>query len=87
MARLDIRPNCECCDRDLGPADEAYICTYECTFCRDCTHDVLAGNCPNCLGDLQRRPTRPEAGPAGGLKKHPASKERVVKKNGCVAPD
>ena len=34
---LELRPNCECCDRDL-PADsaEARICSFECTFCADC---------------------------------------------------
>ena len=33
---LELRPNCECCDRDLPPAAEAYICSFECTFCSDC---------------------------------------------------
>lgn len=88
MAKLDIRPNCECCNKDLSPSDEAYICSYECTFCRECTLGILAKYCPNCLGDLQRRPTRPYAGPVGGLRKHPVSKERVIKNGGCVAtPD
>ena len=88
MAVLDLRPNCECCDTDLSPADEAYICSYECTFCPTCTTGVLAGHCPNCLGDLQRRPTRPNAGPVGGLKKHPASRTRVVKDGRCLStPD
>lgn len=34
---LQLRPNCECCDRDLSPAStEALICSFECTFCRSC---------------------------------------------------
>ncbi|WP_429299022.1 DUF1272 domain-containing protein [Paraburkholderia sp. GAS199] len=85
---LELRPNCECCDTDLGPADEAYICSYECTFCPSCTRGILKGYCPNCLGDLQKRPIRPSGGPVGGLSKHPASKNRVTKKEGCVStPD
>ncbi|MEY3293087.1 MAG: hypothetical protein RJB12_858, partial [Pseudomonadota bacterium] len=48
---LELRPNCECCDRDL-PFDsaEARICTFECTFCADCVEGVLKGVCPNCGG-------------------------------------
>ncbi|TIW26118.1 MAG: DUF1272 domain-containing protein, partial [Mesorhizobium sp.] len=31
---LELRPNCECCDKDLPPeATDALICTFECTFC------------------------------------------------------
>ena len=34
---LKLRPNCECCDKDLPPdAADALICTFECTFCADC---------------------------------------------------
>ncbi len=34
---LELRPNCECCDKDLPPeAPDAMICTFECTFCADC---------------------------------------------------
>ena len=79
---LQLRPGCECCDRDL-PADstDAFICTYECTFCRDCTEQVLKGVCPNCGGELLRRPRRP----AGKLAKHPASTQRIFKPGGCKA--
>jgi hypothetical protein len=88
MAMLDLRPNCECCDRDLPPTADAFICSYECTFCRECTEGVLAGHCPNCLGNLTPRPIRPEAGPVGGLRQHPASQKRVLKSDGCtVTPD
>ncbi|WP_188864812.1 DUF1272 domain-containing protein [Pseudomonas asuensis] len=57
---LELRPNCECCDRDL-PADttEAFICSFECTFCQVCAEDTLHGRCPNCEGELVKRPTRP----------------------------
>jgi hypothetical protein len=87
MAVLDLRPNCECCDKDLGPTDAAFICTYECTFCPECATGVLEGYCPNCLGNLERRPVRPPAGPVGGLRKHPASEKRVLKGAGCTTPD
>lgn len=77
---LELRPNCECCDKDLPPdAAEAMICSFECTFCRDCVDGVLAGRCPNCGGELVRRPVRP----AGKLGKFPASARRVLKAEGC----
>ncbi|MFN3463094.1 MAG: DUF1272 domain-containing protein [Terricaulis sp.] len=74
---LALRPNCECCDRDLPPeSSEARICTFECTFCAACADSVLNGQCPNCGGNLERRPIRP----AAALVKYPASTERVLKK-------
>ena len=76
---LELRPNCECCDKDLAPESrEAMICTFECTFCVDCATDVLGGTCPNCGGELVRRPVRP----AGKLAKYPASTKRVLKAEG-----
>ncbi|WP_434353755.1 DUF1272 domain-containing protein [Psychrobacter sp. HD31] len=77
---LALRPNCECCDVDLpADADNAYICSFECTFCHDCVTGVLKGACPNCGGDFSKRPIRP----AELLKKYPASNKRVVKAQGC----
>ena len=80
---LELRPNCECCDRDLSPASaQARICTFECTFCADCADRRFAGVCPNCGGDLVRRPVRP----AALLGKYPASTERVTKPHeACVS--
>lgn len=78
---LELRPNCECCDKDLPPdAADAVICTFECTFCRDCADTVLAGTCPNCGGNFAPRPIRP----AALLLKYPASTERVHKPEGCA---
>ena len=78
---LALRPNCECCDKDLPPqATDAMICTFECTFCADCVADVLGGVCPNCGGELVRRPVRP----AAKLAKYPASTKRVLKAEGCA---
>lgn len=71
---LELRPNCEACGRDLPPdATEAMICSFECTFCASCAIARLAGRCPNCGGELLRRPRRP----ADSLARHPASTRRV----------
>ncbi len=79
---LELRPNCECCDCDLPPSSrEAMICTFECTFCARCATQVLGGVCPNCGGELVRRPVRP----ADKLLRNPASTKRVVKAGGCSA--
>lgn len=80
---LKLKPNCECCDKDLAPnAPDALICSFECTFCLDCMeHRLPDGRCPNCGGELVRRPVRP----ADRLAKYPASTERVVKQHAfCV---
>ena len=79
---LELRPNCECCDRDL-PADslDAMMCSFECTYCRDCATTVLDGKCPNCGGELVRRPIRP----AAKLVNNPASTKRVLKADGCAS--
>ena len=77
---LDIRPNCEWCDKDLPPdSTEACICTYECTFCTDCVEQVLENVCPNCGGGFVPRPIRPSTvRRAGvGLPHQPASTKRV----------
>lgn len=77
---LQLRPNCECCDKDLPPAStEARICSYECTFCRDCVDSVLNNVCPNCGGGFSARPIRPavEHRPGVSLHQHPAATERV----------
>ena len=73
---LKLRPNCEACDIDLLPAaTNARICSYECTFCAACAQTRLGGHCPNCGGDLVKRPTRPEK----ALARFPASTKRVRK--------
>ncbi|MFN9928659.1 MAG: DUF1272 domain-containing protein [Phenylobacterium sp.] len=74
---LSLRPNCERCDRDLATdSPEVRICSFECTFCTDCADGPLAGRCPNCSGELVRRPIRP----AAALLRFPASNERVIKR-------
>jgi hypothetical protein len=78
---LELRPNCECCDRDLPPESrEAYICTFECTFCRECAEKKLGFICANCGGELVRRPIRP----AAKLAQNPPSLTRVIRRDPCV---
>lgn len=78
---LELRPNCELCDRDLPPdSPDARICSYECTFCVQCVEEVLHGVCPNCGGNFVPRPIRPirawregtglEHDPAGTRRRH-----------------
>ena len=73
---LDMRPGCERCDKDL-PADQAgaYICSFECTFCADCTETDFKHVCPNCGGTLVPRPLRTGA----ALDNFPASTVRIYK--------
>jgi hypothetical protein len=78
---LELRPNCECCNCELPPQSrEAMICSFECTFCADCVERRLLGRCPNCGGELVRRPIRPAE-----LLRHPASTQRVFKPLGCAS--
>lgn len=79
---LELRPNCECCNRDLpAEAPDALICSFECTFCLACASGALAHHCPNCGGELVARPRRP----AGKLAKYPASTQRILKPAGCAS--
>ena len=71
---LEIRPNCESCDRDLAPdSSDVFICTFECTWCAACAESFPEQRCPNCGGNLERRPIRP----AHLLVENPASTTRV----------
>ena len=77
---LELRPNCEYCDKDLPPdASEARICSFECTFCADCVESHLKNVCPNCGGGFAPRRIRParEWRPGTSLAKRPASTKRV----------
>jgi hypothetical protein len=75
---LKIRPNCESCDKDLAPdATDAFICSFECTFCRECADTRFGLVCPNCRGNLVTRPVRP----VDLLSRYPASTERVTKRH------
>jgi len=74
---LELRPSCEACAKALPPdSTEAMICTYECTFCRECVEGLLENVCPNCGGGFSPRPVRPKA----KLEKNPAS-TRIISKS------
>lgn len=78
---LELRPNCECCNRDLpGDSPDALICSFECTFCLTCATTKLAHRCPNCGGELVRRPIRP----ADKLTRYPSTTHRTLKPEGCA---
>ena len=56
---LELKGACEKCEATLAPGGVAYICTYECTFCAGCAGQMNFV-CPNCEGELVRRPRRRE---------------------------
>ena len=78
---LELRPNCELCDKDLPPdAADARICSYECTYCAECVETVLKNVCPTCGGGFAPRPIRPKTSWRAelglGLSGHPAGTKR-----------
>ena len=55
---LEMKVQCERCGVALAELSEgAAICSYECTFCELCAEEMLH-ECPNCAGELVRRPRR-----------------------------
>ncbi len=73
---LEIRPTCENCNKNLPyNSTDAMICTFECTYCRDCVDNILKKVCPNCVGDFTERPIRPKE----LLDKYPVSEHIIFK--------
>ncbi len=73
---LEIRPTCENCNKRLPfDAEDALICTFECTFCTYCVKEILNHECPNCGGGFEKRPIRPST----LLKKYPVSTTVIYK--------
>ncbi|OXA77663.1 hypothetical protein SAMN05444397_102409 [Flavobacterium aquidurense] len=73
---LEIRPICEHCAKSLpNESEEAMICTFECTYCKDCVDNLLENVCPNCGGGFEKRPIRPKE----LLMKYPSKKEPLLK--------
>jgi uncharacterized protein len=53
---LEIKPICENCGKRLpNDTEEAMICTFECTFCKECVTAILLNVCPNCGGGFERK--------------------------------
>ena len=99
---LELRPTCEHCNKKLPPASlEAMICSFECTFCKDCVENLLGNVCPNCGGGFCSRPVRPSqnwkgdnfigANPASTRIKHRpvdrATHERFAAQISSIAPE
>lgn len=73
---LELRQYCENCGKSLpNYSNEAMICSYECTFCKDCVENVLENVCPNCGGGFEKRPSRPNL----QLEKYPMRNDKVFK--------
>lgn len=73
---LETRPICENCGKKLpNENDEAMICTFECTFCKNCVDNVLHNVCPTCGGGFEKRPSRP----SHHLLKYPVSTKEIHK--------
>ncbi|MGB1239239.1 MAG: DUF1272 domain-containing protein [Pseudomonadales bacterium] len=76
---LELRSRCEHCAINLPPSSkDAFICSFECTFCRDCV-TLLEEVCPNCGGAFQLRPVRPEQNFKNGnyLANYPAQQDSI----------
>ena len=73
---IEIRTSCENCDKQLLPnSEDAMICVFECTFCKECVDSILQNVCPNCGGGFEKRPIlRSEY-----LSKYPPSDKRIFK--------
>ena len=54
---LEMKSDCQRCSAEVVLDGEAYICSYECTFCRNCAIEMYH-RCPNCRGELVARPRR-----------------------------
>ncbi len=73
---LEIRPNCEHCGKDLpNTSTDAMICSFECTYCKDCAIGVFENVCPSCNGNFVDRPIRPQK----MILKYPASTKGIFK--------
>ena len=72
---LEMRRECEGCQTPLEPDGPAFICSYECTFCASCAgaHKHV---CPNCGGELVKRPRRAATRPARPRGVRPHRRER-----------
>lgn len=71
---LELRPNCEHCGKDLpNTSTEAMICSFECTYCKECAITIFENVCPSCTGNFVERPIRPSE----MIKKYVASEKRI----------
>ncbi|MGS0682350.1 DUF1272 domain-containing protein [Shewanella sp. 125m-7] len=52
-----MKTKCELCETKLERKDIAYICSFECTYCKSCC-EKLHFICEHCQGTLVIRPPR-----------------------------
>jgi len=73
---LEIRPNCEHCNKDLpNTSTDAMICSFECTYCKNCALEIFENVCPSCTGNFVERPIRPQK----EIEKYPVSIKQIFK--------
>ena len=73
---LEIRPNCEHCNKDLpNTSTHAMICAFECTYCKECALVIFENVCPSYSGNFVERPIRPQK----EIEKYPASTKQTFK--------
>lgn len=73
---LEIRPNCEHCNKALpNTSTEAMICSFECTYCKECALGIFENVCPSCSGNFVARPIRPKK----HIENYPASIKQIFK--------
>lgn len=73
---LEIKPNCEHCNKALpNTSTEAMICSFECTYCKECALEIFENVCPSCAGNFVARPIRPKK----AIENYPASAKQVFK--------
>ena len=72
---MEYRHECGRCRTSLGDDASAYFCANECTYCPTC-YRKLYYTCPNCGGELLRRPRAPGRG-RGESKQPPPSDPSV----------
>ena len=53
---LKMNDRCQSCEASTPMDGVAWICSHECTFCDSCRQGME--RCPNCSGELVRRPRR-----------------------------
>jgi hypothetical protein len=63
------------------------ICSFECTFCRNCVDEHFGNVCPNCGGNLTPRPIRPAKDWRDGnyLANYPAQSETIHREKDVAA--
>lgn len=73
---LELRPTCEHCNKGLpNTSTDAMICSFECTYCKDCALGIFENVCPSCNGNFVERPIRPQK----AIEKYPASIKPIFK--------